>query len=567
MWVTRSMARLGSKLGWLGLCVAVGQAIGGGLARADSKPEKADAVAQGYEIFNREWMPNDPRGHGGDGLGPVYNDSSCVACHNSGGSGGAGPVSKNIDILSASRNLAVQQAPGSTTVISSPTAAIDPLLEVHAGFRTSRTVVLHKFGTDPNYDSWRSQALRPSGPPASGALGTVTLMNAPPNSAGIVLSEPPGTFVPAPPELKMTDVAQAVVNGRRADEVELRQRLLAKVDELTLADLRVANSKGDGRAGARIAEIRSSLLASNPSLRQGVLPVGQFTVARSQRNPTALFGLGLIDAIPDAAIEAVAKREAKKTPATQGRVSRLKDGRIGRLGWKAQTTNVEEFVLNACAVELGLEVPGHHQAISPQAPKYRTTGLDLTSGECAALVAYVRSLPKPVERRPSSTAEAKHLGAGKAMFASVGCADCHTATVGDVEGIYSDLLLHDMGPEMADEGSYSDDGDDGDDPLGPLLSPGVGGNRPAKSPAQQSRKGATKQEWRTPPLWGCRDSGPYLHDGRAQTLEQAVALHGGQGATSARKFFELSPRERLQVEAFLKSLVAPPSTHLAQRGD
>ena len=78
---------------------------------------------------------------------------------------------------------------------------------------------------------------------------------------------------------------------------------------------------------------------------------------------------------------------------------------------------------------------------------------------------------------------------------------------------------------------------------------------------------APSQEWRTPPLWGFRDSGPYLHDGRAQTLEQAVAMHGGQGAASALKFFELSPKERLQVEAFLKSLVAPPPVQLARRGE
>ena len=76
-----------------------------------------------------------------------------------------------------------------------------------------------------------------------------------------------------------------------------------------------------------------------------------------------------------------------------------------------------------------------------------------------------------------------------------------------------------------------------------------------------------RQEWRTPPLWGFRDSGPYLHDGRAQTLEQAVAMHGGQAASSAQQFFGLSPRERLRVEAFLKSLVAPHSVELAQRGD
>ena len=104
MRVTRSAMSLGGLFARMGLCVAAVQSIGGGLARADSKSEKPDSVAVGYEIFNREWLPNDPRSHGGDGLGPVYNDSSCVACHNSGGSGGAGPVSKNIDILNASRN-------------------------------------------------------------------------------------------------------------------------------------------------------------------------------------------------------------------------------------------------------------------------------------------------------------------------------------------------------------------------------------------------------------------------------------------------------------------------------
>src|SRR4051812_42286290 len=81
------------------LCVVVGAGLCG-IALAVTWASEADpaVVALGYEIFNREWMPDDPRGHGGDGLGPVYNDTSCVACHNSGGSGGAGPVGKNIDI-------------------------------------------------------------------------------------------------------------------------------------------------------------------------------------------------------------------------------------------------------------------------------------------------------------------------------------------------------------------------------------------------------------------------------------------------------------------------------------
>ena len=68
---------------------------------------------------------------------------------------------------------------------------------------------------------------------------------------------------------------------------------------------------------------------------------------------------------------------------------------------------------------------------------------------------------------------------------------------------------------------------------------------------------ASRFEWRTPPLWGFRDSGPYLHDGRADTLEQAVALHDGEAAAIAQRFFALGARERRQVEAFLKSLTAP----------
>ncbi len=109
--------------------------------------------------------------------------------------------------------------------------------------------------------------------------------------------------------------------------------------------------------------------------------------------------------------------QAIHSPETKGRVGRLKDGRIGRLGWKGQTASTEDFVLNACAVELGLEVPGHPQAVVPQAPKYRSPGLDLNAEECAALVAYVRSLPGPVERRASSVAESNQISAGKTAFA------------------------------------------------------------------------------------------------------------------------------------------------------
>jgi CxxC motif-containing protein (DUF1111 family) len=153
------------------------------------------------------------------------------------------------------------------------------------------------------------------------------------------------------------------------------------------------------------------------------------------------------------------------------------------------------------------------------------------------------------------------------MFGSIGCTNCHAAKVGNVEGIYSDLLLHDMGQETAEDGSYADSTDDSsDEPLIPREAVEVAGKQPQPAPSRAAR-GANRREWRTPPLWGFRDSGPYLHDGRAQTLEEAVALHGGQGEAAAQAFFQLAPKERLQVEAFLKTLVAPAAVQLAQRGE
>jgi CxxC motif-containing protein (DUF1111 family) len=559
MQAARSAVSLGGSLVQLGLCVAMGAAIvaGGGRFRAeDSGTAKADPVALGYEIFNREWLPHDSRSQGGDGLGPVYNDTSCVACHNAGGSGGAGPVSKNIDILSVSAvfmkgggsSLAGQRLEGlrgrpneaqSRVDAKQPRASIDAvkppshdtLADFHAGFRASRTAVLHKFGTDPNYDAWRSRLFNR---PAKQVGDTTTL--------------------------------------RRTVEVNTgRRRKVSTVDNSASAGRngQAAEESPSARGAARIEEIRESLQASLPAVRQTAVEDGDFTfiVSRSQRSPTPLFGLGLIDSIPDAAIEKVAMEEARTSPETKGRASRLKDGRVGRLGWKGQTANTEDFVLNACAVELGLEVPGHSQAVIPQAPKYRPPGLDLNADECAALVAYVRSLPAPVERRPTDPTEAKYIQGGRALFTGVGCTNCHMPKLGDVAGIYSDLLLHDMGSEMGDDGSY-DPGDSSDDPLLPNPEIGsVAAGGLGQKPASRTTKGATKQEWRTPPLWGFRDSGPYLHDGRAQTLEQAVVMHGGQGEASARKFLELTPKDRLQVESFLKSLVAPPSVQLARRGE
>jgi CxxC motif-containing protein (DUF1111 family) len=252
------------------------------------------------------------------------------------------------------------------------------------------------------------------------------------------------------------------------------------------------------------------------------------------RNPTPLFGAGLIDALAVETIEAIARRQSSRI---KGRVHRMKDGQIGRFGWKAQVASLEDFVQTACANELGLENPGHHQAASPLAPKARAKGLDLTQDECDALVTYIRSLPAPVECTSSETEDARVVEEGLRLFEQIGCAGCHVPNLGSIRGIYGDLLLHKMGEDMRDRGQYY-----------PNVAIDVGSTDTPKD-----------EEWRTPPLWGVADSGPYMHDGRAQTLAEAITLHGGQGAYSARAFRGLSATDRSRVLRFLGSLVAPAS--------
>ena len=208
----------------------------------------------------------------------------------------------------------------------------------------------------------------------------------------------------------------------------------------------------------------------------------------------------------------------------------------------------------------GSRCPEHAQSLDPLAPEAKAKGLDLTARECAALTAYVANLPAPVERTAAGEQEKTRIARGRAMFASTGCATCHRPVLGEVTGIYSDLLLHNMGLTLGDSGAYGVNVPDPSE----QTQPGTGAESlvvSASLPAGRRTAvvGAARQEWRTPPLWGLRDSGPYLHDGRAATIEQAIALHGGEGQKTAQRFFALVPDERLHVMTFLKSLVAPIS--------
>jgi CxxC motif-containing protein (DUF1111 family) len=422
----------------LGLGALIGVFMPGTSAHAGSDGPAPEVVALGRTLFQRSWKPQDIRCHNGDGLGPVYNETSCLGCHNLGGSGGGGSRRKNAMIVTPLPNGTQGKLP----------PGFLENLKLQTGLRTVTSSVVHKFGTSPAYQDWR----------------------------GWLLNK---TFV-------------------------------------------------------------------------------DFTLRVAERNTTPLFGAGLIDAIPDAVLEAQEKRTFPEFPAIKGRASRLRDGTIGRFGWKGQTATLDDFVRTACSAELGLEAPGHHQSADPSNPKDRTAELDLTEDECRALVAYVASLPAPVMVEPTSRDAKDRWYAGGALFKTIGCATCHTPMLGNVTGLYSDLLLHDLGPVNSGDGSYSPG--DGGTPLPPLL---VDGSKPADAGANAKEQpkviGASSPEWRTTPLWGLRDSSPYMHDGNARTIEEAIGRHGGQAQAVRERFDTLTGEEKMQLRKFLLSLSAPPT--------
>ena len=226
---------------------------------------------------------------------------------------------------------------------------------------------------------------------------------------------------------------------------------------------------------------------------------------------------------------------AKKFP--RDCAAKLSHKRVGKFGWKANIGNLSEFVRVACANELGLGNPLQAQPASLSQPDYRPRGLDLTDQQCDQMTAFIASLPRPREVIPASAAEAARAVAGKKHFKQIGCTNCHTPDLAEAQGIYSDLLLHQMGEGLGGGGSY------GEEP---------------RSEQPDSDGGSTSpSEWRTPPLWGVADSAPYLHDGRAATLAEAIKLHAGQAAPSANRFTGLSDVQQEELIAFLNTLRAP----------
>ena len=293
-----------------------------------------------------------------------------------------------------------------------------------------------------------------------------------------------------------------------------------------------------------MAELGGSLLQNrsiDPRLLE-VIPATANVVAT--RITTPVFGLGLIEAIPDAAIQAGAART--KPDGVNGRAATVFDvasgqNRIGRFGWKAQQATILAFSGDAYLNELGItnrlfpveNAPnGNLTALAQANTRVTATGLQDPIDPATGLSKidrtsnFMRLLAPPPAPTLSTSATL-----GQTVFTQIGCAVCHTPTLRtgphpiaalsekDVR-LYSDLLMHDMGQ----------------------LNDGI------------AQAGANPNEMKTAPLWGLRTRPLWLHDGRARTIADAIIAHDGEAAPSKTKFQTLTRAQRQQLLDFLNAI-------------
>jgi len=261
----------------------------------------------------------------------------------------------------------------------------------------------------------------------------------------------------------------------------------------------------------------------------------------AKRKTTPLFGLGLVDNVPDAVLLGIAAAQRALTPEIAGEASIVTDAtsgrtRVGRFGWKAQVATLVTFSADAYLNEMGITSPTFPMDNLPNGSADRLEQCDGLKGDpkvpedngdgVVAFTDFMTFLAPPP--RGAITPQAI---AGRVVFDRIGCASCHLPTLvtgpNKVRALnqvrfqpFSDFLLHDMGS----------------------LGDGI----------EQGRAG--QRQMRTAPLWGLRVRTTFLHDGRASSLDAAILAHDGQGGGASAKFAQLDTGSKNALMAFLRSL-------------
>ena len=237
------------------------------------------------------------------------------------------------------------------------------------------------------------------------------------------------------------------------------------------------------------------------------------------RKPQSLFGLGMLEAVADSDLEALAARQRRDPDGVRGVTGRTLDGRIGRFGWKARFARIDDFVAFAFNGELGMTSREY-----PDDGSKSGSPVEVDSAVIDDTSQFLRKLAAPPLTPRGDVSE------GQRLMQSIRCTACHVPSLRTGPSkvpllsnrtiqAHTDLLLHDMGRPPAHDG--------------------------AAGRFDDSR-------FRTPPLWGLNASGPpYLHDGRAASVKEAILMHGGEATKSIERFKAL---DDAQMESLLKYL-------------
>lgn len=286
------------------------------------------------------------------------------------------------------------------------------------------------------------------------------------------------------------------------------------------ADVNVMRHGVLNAAGAFATPAVGTVLHKQTRLVESALrPQPEANVFEHRQTPH-LFGLGHIASIAEDDILRAADPDDLDGDGISGRPAWTDGGRLGRFGWKAQVPSVEEFVRDAVHTELGMTLPYHEGLTFGRIQDNDGVADPEYSAEDEELLAwFLSNLAPPPRGTPTDPALAAQ---GEALFVTTGCAACHTPSLPGAAGpvpLYSDLLLHAV-----------------------LDTPGV--------------EDLTADAWelRTPPLWGLRATGPWLHTGEATTLQAAVLGHGGEAADARDAFASLDSAAQQALIAFLETL-------------
>lgn len=350
----------------------------------------------------------------------------------------------------------------------------------------------------------------------------------------------------SPAERMQSMLVRLSIPGRNADGGPLPHP--AYGDQLNEEGIPGVPGEGRARLHWNTRHIRladgSKVALRWPSVKFSELAYGKLDhVLTSLRVSPHVAGLGLLDAVDDKTLEAIAAE--KKHDGVLGTVNRVIDQKngqrvIGRFGLKANMPNLRQQIAGAMVGDMGITSPLFANENCTAAQKACAVAVnggtpELTSEQLDEIEFYLANLAPPPRRRADEPAVKK----GEAIFAALGCAVCHRPqmTTGEVThnprlsdqtfAPYTDLLLHDMGAQLAD-------------------------GRPDHL--------ASGRQWRTAPLWGIgalaaiNENTGFLHDGRARTMEEAILWHGGEAQAARRRYAAAPSGERRALLAFLASL-------------